>query len=164
MFTVLPWENWAIVYKLLLLVTAVFHTSKNIRVFCSYFILSWCITGLLKEHYFDGSNWFMVQCLHELITLLLAQRLLRPNTAVYYYMHLQALFFLSLNIMQFQTLSDWFMKPEDYIWWNMIGFELILLSLWWNSEVLSAIKRRWTTHTAILTILASVMIYFAGNY
>jgi hypothetical protein len=163
MLAILEWDNWAILYKLLILLTAIFHPNKDVRKFSVYFILSWCATGILKEHYLDGKYWFMMQSVHELITILLTVRLISVCWTKYL-IFTQAIGLLLLNIIQFQTFSDWFMKPEDYIWWNMIGFEVILLSLWWNSEVLSAIKRRWDTHTAILTILASVMIYFAGNY
>jgi hypothetical protein len=163
MLASLDWDNWGILYKLIILVTAVFHPNQNVRKFSVYFILSWCVTGMLKEHYLDGKYWFMMQAVHELITIILAGRLISVDWSRWV-IYSQAVGLLILNIMQFQTFSDWFMKPEDYIWWNMIGFELILLSLWWNAEVLSAIKRRWDTQTAILTILAGIMIYFAGNY
>jgi hypothetical protein len=163
MSLILDIPNWNIIYKILIVFTIVFHKDKGIRNFCFLFSVSLFTTGIIKEYYLDGKYWFMMQSVHELITILLAGRLINVDWSRWA-IYVQSLGLLLLNIMQFQTFSDWFMKPEDYIWWNMIGFEVILISLWWNSEVLSAIKRRWTVPTAILTILASVMIYFAGNY
>ncbi|AHK11425.1 hypothetical protein S140_15 [Shewanella sp. phage 1/40] len=164
MFFILPIENWAIIYKILIIVTIIFHPNMMFRKFAFWFSVSWMITGFFKEYYLSGSEWFMMQAVHELLTLIITGRLLKESPLVRYIVTIQAVGFLGLNILQFQTITDWFMPPVDYIWWNMLGFELILLSLWFNTKVLDSIKRQWTFENVTMVYIIGWVIFLAGNY
>ena len=164
MFFVLPIENWTLLYKLILVVTIIFHPNIMFRKFAFWFSISWMVTGFFKEYYLTGGEWFMMQGVHELITILIAGRLLHNSPLVLYIITSQAMAFLWLNILQFQTITNWFMPPVDYIWWNMLGFELILVSLWFNEEVLVSVKRQWTFENVTMVYIVGWIIYLAGNY
>lgn len=164
MFIVLPIENWTIIYKLLFLVTVIFHPSLEVRKFAFWFSISWVVTGFMKEYYLDGKYWFMMQSVHELITILIVGRLFSCHPIMKFVITVQATGLLLLNIYQFQTITDWFMEPADYIWWNMIGFELILLSLWFREEVFICIKKRWTFENLTMVYIVGWIVYLAGNY
>jgi hypothetical protein len=164
MFIVLPIENWTILYKLILVGTVVFHPNPSFRKFSFWFSLSWMITGFIKEYHLTGSEWFMMQCVHELLTILIVGRFLYNTPIIAYIITTQAVGFLWLNILQFQTITSWFMPPIDYIWWNMVGFEVIILSLWFNEEVLVSVKRQWTFENVTMVYIVGWVIYLSGNY
>jgi hypothetical protein len=164
MFMVLPIENWAILYKLFMVMTAVFHPNVQIRKFCIWFSASWVVTGFTKAYYLDGGSWFMMQTVHELITILLVISFLSTMKLTKVIILTQAIFFVGLNTLQWQTLTDWFMPPDRYIWWNMVGFELILFSLWGRHEVLLSIKKHWTFENVTMVYIITLIILLAGNY
>lgn len=164
MLAILSIENWAILYKLAVLFTIMFHTDRRIRSFCLWFLYSWVVTGFIKEYYLHGKYWFMMQAVHELITLLLVGRLLGELKFTKFVISMQAIGLLLLNIYQFQTVTEGFMSPPDYIWWNMIGFEVILFAMWFNTGILKAIRERKETYTVMATVFLGFLIFIAGNY
>lgn len=164
MFIVLPLENWAILYKMLMVMTMMFHPSINVRKFSAYFFLSWITTGFLKEYYLDGKYWFMMQSVHELITILIAGRLFSCHPIMRFAITVQAVGLFLVNVYQFQTITDWFMKPADYVWWNMVGFEVILFTLWFREEVFTCIKKRWTFENLTMVYIIGWIVCLAGNY
>ena len=112
MLTLLSIDNWPIIYKLLFVVTVLFHPNIMFRKFAVGFSVSMIITGLLKEYYLEGSHWFMMQTVHELVTILLAGRLLYIVPVAKWLVIAQELLLILLNVYQFQTITDCFVPPD----------------------------------------------------
>lgn len=162
-------EDWSLVYKLSLLLTAIFHPNMNVRKFSLLYVAIWFILGNVRDSLNLTNSWFLYQACYEVLFMVIVLKLLGNNISTRVIV-LQGFLLVGLNLHQYlgwykgDIFYDSFLSTSDYIYWNKWGFEVILLMLWMKEEVFSAIRARWTVNNVIMVYVIGWIVYLAGNY
>lgn len=156
-------------YKIMLLLTVIFHPKECYRYLAFYCSLVYFIIGNIKLYWFYSDNtWFLWQMLSELLVVGLFYYFTQGITRWVAILTLLLLVFLNLH--QYygwykgSLFYDSFLPTVDYIYWNRWGFEVILFTLWFREEVFTCIKKRWTFENLTMVYIIGWIVYLAGNY
>lgn len=156
-------------YKVMLILTVMFHPKGCYRKLAFLCSLVYFIIGNIKLYWFSYDNtWYLWQTVSELAIILCV--IMYTSGFARLVILLTLILLVGLNLHQYlgwykgDIFYDSFLYTSDYIYWNKWGFEVILLMLWMKEEVFSAIRARWTVNNVIMVYVIGWIVYLAGNY
>lgn len=161
-------EDWSLIYKLSFVLTVIFHPDFTIRKFSFYLLIWWYLLGNIANCC-EANLGYLTQTYYEFGVILLTYLFIKGKYVRYIIVG-QSLILLLLNIHQYlgwyegSIFYSSFLSTQDYIYWNKWGFELMLFALWFNQEIFSCIKKRWTPNNVIMAYTIGWVVFLSGNY
>lgn len=159
--------DWALLYKVLFLVTVCFHPDDKVRGFSWWLVVLWYISGTIRDVFYSAApDWYMIGAYNELAVLILAG-LYFEETLTSKIIMLQGVCLFYLNLWQYCAWFEptwWFMECESYKTLNKYSFELILTLIWFRYDVIESIKNSVRLESLVGFFLLCYALSMAGNY